>query len=380
MRIFAVMMFLALLAITIPNGNAAASFHGDEMLMLFSADTEDGQIAQSEMDSTHDMDGGESSTMPMEGMTMGGLMRPDMAPPAGVMGGMAPSEDRFMGSLSYMRMLMGGNRDGTDDVSAADVLADFPVTPLNMQMGMLMASGMYGVTEDFSVMAMVPYLWLEMDHTNRNGVDFKTRAEGVGDIVFSSAYDLYEGDVNSLQVLAGFSLPTGSINQRDDTPAGNDQVLPYPMQLGSGTVDAMPALHYAGFASGWSWGAHLGARLRLGRNSQDYSLGDRYDAGVWGSRLWSDSLSTSLMLSAETIGDIDGQDSRLNAATVPTADPDLRAGTFVMLALGVNYIVQDGPLSGVRFGLEGQLPVHQNLDGPQLERDYAFSFSVGRAF
>ena len=49
-------------------------------------------------------------------------------------------------SLQYMHMRMDGNRDGTDGVSTADVLAQFPVAPLNMDMDMVMAGAMYGIT------------------------------------------------------------------------------------------------------------------------------------------------------------------------------------------------------------------------------------------
>ena len=107
--------------------------------------------------------GGEDSVVlaqaSMDGM--GGamqMMRPDMAPPVGVMGAMSPKEGTFMPSLQYMHMRMDGNRDGTDDVSTAEVLAEFPIAPLSMDVDMLMAGAMYGITDDISVMAMIPYI------------------------------------------------------------------------------------------------------------------------------------------------------------------------------------------------------------------------------
>ena len=59
---------------------------------------------------------------------------------------------------------------------------------------------------------------------------------------------------------------------------------------------------------------------------------------------------------------------RLNPAMVPTDDPDLRAGRFVGLGLGANFVVPSGPLTGVRLAVEGTLPVYQRLDGPQVAR------------
>lgn len=380
MRIILVTVFVTAMGMIDATSQATASLHGAETLELFSADVSGGQIAGANISGDHSADG-ESGTMgAMESMPMAGMMRPDMAPPAGIMGGMSPSKGNFMGRVSYMRMLMGGNRDGTTEVSAADVRADFMVSPLNMKMDMLMASGMYGVSDDLSLMGMIPYIRMEMDHTNRAAVDFTTRSEGIGDVRVTAAYNIYEDGMSMIQLFAGMSLPTGSTNKRDDTPAGLDQVLPYPMQLGSGTVDALPGILYSSRSADWSWGARAGATLRIGRNSKDYSLGDAFDTSLWGARRWGGSLSTSIRLNAETIGDIDGADSRLNASMVPTADPDLRAGTVVSLGLGANYLVTEGSMSGVRFALEGQIPVYQNLDGPQLQRDFSLLFSAQRAF
>ena len=72
--------------------------------------------------------------------------------------------------------------------------------------------------------------------------------------------------------------------------------------------------------------------------------------------------------------------SRLNPAMAPTADPDLRAGKFISLGLGVNFIVPTGTLQGLRLSIEGTMPVYQKLDGPQIERDYAVFVALSKAF
>ena len=79
-------------------------------------------------------------------------------------GRMSPKAGVLMPSLDYMRMRMDGNRDGTRDVSTAEVLSQYPVAPLSMDVDMLMAGLMYGISDDISVMAMIPYVWKSMDH------------------------------------------------------------------------------------------------------------------------------------------------------------------------------------------------------------------------
>lgn len=323
------------------------------------------------------MSGGMSG-MPMEGMAS--MMRPDMAPPQGVLGGMSPKQGVFMPSVQYMHMRMDGNRDGTSEVSTAEVLAQFPVAALNMTVDMLMAGAMYGVTDDISVMAMVPYLWKSMDHVTRMGAAFTTESEGFGDVRVIGGYNIYKSNQHTVNLTAGLSFPTGSTDERDTTPAGPDQVLPYPMQNGSGTFDLIPGITYTGRTDDWSWGGQFGAIVRLGENDNDYTLGNVYAASIWGARRWVDWLSSSVRLTGETVENIDGADPRLNRMQVPTADPSLRAGNFVSVGLGLNFMVPSGVLQGTALSVEGIIPLYQDLDGPQVERDYGILVGLRKAF
>lgn len=316
--------------------------------------------------------------MPMQGM--GSMMRPDMAPPQGVIGGMSPKQGAIMPSLQYMHMRMDGNRDGTGGVSTAEVLSQFPVAPLSMDVDMLMAGLMYGVTDDISVMAMIPYVWKSMDHVTRMGTNFTTNAEGFGDFRMIGGYDVYKSGDHTIGLSAGLSFPTGSTDERDGTPAGSNQLLPYPMQNGSGTFDLLPGVTYTGRSDNWSWGSQVNAVVRLGENGDDYTLGNVYSASVWGARRWVDWLSSSARLIGEAVEDIDGADSRLNPLQVPTADPNLRAGNFLSLGLGLNFLVPTGPVEGTRLSVEGIIPVVQDLNGPQLERDYTILVGLRKAF
>jgi hypothetical protein len=311
---------------------------------------------------------------------MGSMMRPDMAPPQGVAGGMSPKQGAIMPSLQYMHMRMDGNRDGTGDVGTAEVLSRFPVAPLNMDVDMLMAGLMYGVTDDISVMAMIPYVWKSMDHVTRMGAEFTTGSEGFGDLRAIGGYDIYKSGGHTIGLSAGLSFPTGSTDERDDTPAGSNQPLPYPMQNGSGTFDLLPGVTYSGKSEDWSWGSQVNAVVRLGENDDDYTLGNVYSASVWGARRWTGWLSSSARLIGEVVEDIDGADLRLNPLQVPTADPNLRAGNFLSLGLGLNFLVPSGPAQGARLSVEGIIPVVQDLDGPQLERDYTVLVGLKKAF
>jgi len=95
--------------------------------------------------------------------------------PIGVMGAHAHTQGDWMFSYRFMRMDMDGNRDDSDRVSTKKVLKDYMIAPKSMTMDMHMLGAMYGVSDDLTVMLMVPYLDLEMDHVTRMGAKFTTR-------------------------------------------------------------------------------------------------------------------------------------------------------------------------------------------------------------
>jgi hypothetical protein len=308
-------------------------------------------------------------------------VRPDGHAPIGVMGDHTHKAGEVMLSYRYMNMNMHGNRDGTGDVSAQQVLDDFPIAPTDMTLEMHMFGAMYAPIDEITLMVMSSQVEKTMDHLHRTAGHFTTDASGFGDTSIGGMTGLYNDGTHVLDVGLGVSLPTGSIDERGATPAGPDQKLPYPMQLGSGTFDILPGVTYRGFAEDISWGGQLKAVLRTGENDEDYTLGDQYEASAWGAYRWNRWVSTSVRLDGLTWGDIDGADPELNAAAVPTADPDLRAGTRLDLTFGINLFFPKGSVAdGHRLAVEAGLPVYQHLDGPQLETDWIVTVGWQKAF
>ncbi len=306
--------------------------------------------------------------------------RPDGHAPIGVMGDHVHHAGEWMLSYRFMFMRMADNRDGTDRLSTSDVLADFPVAPINMNMEMHMLSAMYAPTDRLTLMAMLPVIHLSMDHRTRMGAKFTTRSTGPGDFRLTGLYRIWSDEIHSLHLNAGLSMPTGSVNERDDTPAADDAKLPYPMQLGSGTWDLLPGVTYLGQLDRYSWGFQPLGTLRLATNSEDYRLGRRIDMSLWGAYRFLDWLSASIRLNSQIWFNLHGKDPELNPAMVPTADPDRRGGRRLDLLFGLNGSVPSGMFKGLRIAVEGGLPVYQSLDGPQLETDYLVTAGLQYAF
>ncbi len=288
----------------------------------------------------------------------------------------------WMVGYRFAAMGMDGIRDGSRNRTDGQVLAEgFVVTPTDMTMEMHMFNVMFGVTDEITLMAMVPYVRKSMDHVRMDGLRFTTGSEGPGDLDISVLYSILRNANHRLIGIAGLTLPTGSIDEDDRLPAtmttpSSIQRLPYPMQLGSGSVDVKLGLTYLGQIEGWGWGAHASGLVRTDENKHDYRLGDRYDVTAWGARKVTHWSSASLRLGWTQRFDIVGADPALNPRIVPTADPDLQAGRRLDILLGLNLFQDAGRLEGLRVTAEAGLPVYQRLDGPQLETDWTTSLTI----
>lgn len=310
--------------------------------------------------------------------------------PLAVMGGHIHGKGEWMLSYRYMRMDMEGNRNGTDDLSPEEVItfpnpnggpANLRVVPTEMTMDMHMIGAMYAPTDWLTLMAMGMYVEKEMDHitfagaagTTRLG-EFTTKSSGWGDSRLSGLFRVYSDDIHSIHLNAGLSLPTGSIDEEDDVLAPTNTRptlrLPYSMQLGSGTFDALPGITYVGHSGNFGWGAQYIGEMRLeDENSEGYALGDRHRFTAWGGYKATDWLNLQANVTATTQSDIDGSDP-LIAAPVQTADPDNYGGETVALGAGFQINPTMPELRNVSFGAEISVPVYQDLNGPQMETDW----------
>ncbi len=326
-------------------------------------------------------------------------LRADDHAPLGVMGDHAHGAGEWMVSYRAMRMHMEGSRNGSSAVSLADIAATpnvfaapptLRVAPLRMTMDMHMFGLMYAPSDRLTVMAMANYLVNDMDHVTFQGMmgdtqlgAFTTKSEGFGDTRVSALYTVEKSQTSRTIVSAGVSLPTGSIDEVDAVLAPNGMrptlTLPYPMQLGSGTVDPFVSVTHARTAGRWGGGAQASALLRVTDNDQDYRRGDEVTATAWASYAVAPSVSLSGRLAATSLGKIEGRDARIGAP-VQTANPAFQGGERLEAALGANYVMQSGPARGHRLAAELVLPISQNLNGPQLETDWSFGLSWQLAF
>lgn len=325
--------------------------------------------------------------------------RADMIGPAGIMNPHIHEKGKWMIDYRYMGMKMWGLQSGTKGQSDLGTLY-FPYTdptvamptgslitsspigttipilsqnnfnymsvPTDMVMEMNMASVMTSLSDKWMIMFMVPVIKNRMTMLSSNFDRAPMSSSGIGDVSFSAAYRLIKTEHQNFFTGMGISLPTGSIDERDNMPMMGKQKVPYNMQPGTGTYNLLPQLSYNGQYDRFSWGILSQANLRMGKNDNNYKFGNRYEISSWISYLVFDVMSVSLRVAKQRWLNLQGLDATLDPKMDPQNDPYRQGGMRSDWFVGMNFLVTKGMLSGIRFGFEYGRPFHQNLNGPQM--------------
>ncbi len=297
--------------------------------------------------------------------------RPDGHAPITVMGDHTHGKGEFMFSYRYMYMNMEDLNQGSKNALFSDALRPnnvYMVTPTRMPMYMHMLGAMYAPTDKITILVMANYLAQEMDHLTAMGGTFRTASNGFGDLKVGALYKFFNKNKQQLHAQVGVSIPTGSIDTKDTTPASapNEVLLPYPMQIGSGTVDGILALTYLRQWDHFSIGTQARSTLRFGTNDNEYRLGNKYSINNWIALQAAHWVSFSGRIEVGAIERIEGINPALNPMMVITADTANSGMTYANAGLGFNIYAFEGPLHNLRLGFEAAIPLFQNMNGIQL--------------
>ncbi|MFT5334289.1 MAG: hypothetical protein ACI9GB_002196 [Halioglobus sp.] len=289
-------------------------------------------------------------------------------------------------SSNYEDYLDGSSKLSIDEVlfvpgQTARTDKNFPVVPTRIKQEVHALSLSYDASEAWTAAITLPYVKQSTDHISilPGYSRVNITSKGVGDTALVAQYRFAETLSSRWKLGFGLSVPTGSIDEEGDTPrAPGVQQLPYTMQLGSGTFDLPLYLAFASATNLLNWGAEASAKLRVGRNDRDYSLGNSFSASAWTRLVSWEWIKPSLRLSYRNWGDIDGADEDLMVPgpypyPAPVVNPNLFGGELIDLTVGV-LIPLFGP--GQALELEYGQPLYQSLNGPQSSQDYHVSLSL----
>ncbi len=318
--------------------------------------------------------------------------------PLNLIGGGIPEPHEFRFKVSEMFMEMGPLRDGNNDILSTTIVgapngSTFPAVPRSMQQYMTMLGGAYSFSDDFFLMMMTQYTVneMQMEVFSAVGTNFTMTSSGIGDTTVLGKYRLYANDnllpTKQLSVMFGLSVPTGDIHKKftNNTVANqNGTLLPYKMQLGSGTVDPIVGLTYQGSRDPFWWGFNTQLETHVYDNEQGYHRGQELRYDLYAMKQVHDNWVVHTQLNGWYEGQFSREpyEGRVNGEghnsfnpnsgfLSPLFDPQNYGGHKLALGIGLQY--QPAPLQVME--LTATLPIYQDLNGPQLRDNWMLQFS-----
>jgi len=327
--------------------------------------------------------------------------------PMNIPGGGVPETKEFRVKISPMTMSMDGLMDGSTSVDGNSLLGmpvmmgmptgKFMAVPTSMDMTMLNITAGYSFSDDLFGAVMLMHKDNRMDmqfnammqmSTGQDG--FTMESSGIADTMLMGKYRLFANDplipTRQASLMFGLSLPTGSIDERNSNhPVAMRQreLLPYGMQLGSGSYDPTIGLLYQASASPYWWGINGTFTARLHDNDRNYRLGNETRLDLYGMYQFRYNLLAQVQLNGSHWGKIRGEADEALSTSMATSsgrvtqadptspyltpqwNPNNYGGRKILATVGLQW--QPAPLHIIDINIG--VPVYQHLNGPQLEEE-----------
>lgn len=225
----------------------------------------------------------------------------------------------------------------------------------------------YGVTEKFALIGMVP--WLDK---RLRMAGFERGDDGLGDSTLLGRYQVFQldrpGETFRAQVLAGLKFPTGRDDARDSLGR-----LPQPLQLGSGSYDPVVAGVFSWQRLQWQADFDLGYKFITSANG--FRFGDTFTHNAafqyrLAPRTLPDAGVPSFVYGVLELNGIWAQRSEQNGSKIGDS-----GGYTLFVSPGLQYVTQRWVVE-----ISVQLPVVQDLNGSQLKTDYIVSTGIRMQF
>ena len=307
--------------------------------------------------------------------------RPDGVAPPGIRADRTLPSGTMEIAYRFSHANAEGLKFGDQDVFESDVLGlGFTFVPLERTSEAHWVSLGFGVTERITVMGSAA--WVQNDRTTANdSVLFFNESSGISDVDVEGLWEFYHEGPYRGHLQLGVLVPVGSFDKRGDFPDAVDVILPYEMQIGSGSWAVAPGLTGQVQNEVGSVGGQIRAVFSLTDNDRSWRPGTQVQGRLWAGYRFNDFVSVS--------GGIRGYDS----SAIHGFDPDLetlrdpgdlalsRAFKRVDLPFGVNLRLPPGsPLAGQRLTAEAVWTVHEESDGPSLANDWGFTIGFQSSF
>jgi len=303
--------------------------------------------------------------------------RPDARAPSALQGSGMLSLGEFEVSYRLHKMNFGDVRLGTEVLNFLDVLAFYGGAPIGRTETAHVVTASWGLLDWLTLEGSAA--WLIRDRqfgTETLFVD--NESSGVSDVEAAALIQIIDRDGVKAHLIGGVEIPTGSIEKADVNLDGGESILPYEMQMGTGSLSVVPGAAAAIQNEKATLGAQVKARFRLNDNGRDYRYGDRFDGAVWAGYMLTENFAVTTGARFSKWGSIKGLDADMDPNADPGQDPFFSSGTRLDVPLGLNIRLTEGVLSGMEFAFEFLWPTYENYEAPRQQGEWGFNFGVSR--
>lgn len=303
--------------------------------------------------------------------------RPDARPPGALFGVRMLEMSDLQIEYRFAKMNYGDIRFETEVVPFLDVLDAYQAAPFGRTHTDHILRVSYGLMDWLTLEGRAG--WLTRDRAvGTEDVFVDTNSSGISDIEAAALISVVDRDGVKAHLIGGVEIPTGSIEKVGPDITGTPRLLPYEMQLGTGSFSVAPGVAASMQNDIATIGANVRAFFRLNDNGRGYRLGDAFRGNFWASYLLTENFSITTGARVHKWGSIEGRDSALDPLSDPGADPLFSSGTTVDIPLGLNIRLSEGLLTGTDIQFEFVWPTYESFDAPRPQGDWGFNLTLGR--
>lgn len=294
-----------------------------------------------------------------------------------------PETHEWRMKYTQNHMAMKGLTEDGDEIAFSD--DPYMMHPESMDMNMSMFGVGYTPSTRWMIMMMTNYTQKSMPMSN----GYTMESEGMGDVKLFAKRLLWADDIlfpsEQWSLLTGLSMPTGSIDERHDR---NNTLLPYSMQLGSGTWDPILGLQYSSKIDPWWYGGTVQYTARLYDNHKGYRFGDELEYNFYLIRQFRKDMLAQFLVEGTHTGSLEGEardiengdghvmNNPSNAYMTQRFDPDNYGGNEIWLSTGFQWqpdslLTQRPEIVDFNFGV----PAYRDTNGYQMDGEWKASFS-----
>jgi len=307
--------------------------------------------------------------------------RPDAVAPLGVFGARTLPAGALEFTALYSKMDQSGVRLGSDLIDPRILLDAHENVPFDLTTAGYVVRAAYGLSDDLTLAGRLGFQMRDRWQFNQDEVFFELESNGITDLELQALYDVYESGPYRAHLHAGLSVPTGSVTLEDGVEGLREEGhLPYDMQIGAGAFGVSPGVTAQAMNENASVGAQLLATLYF-LEKEDWRLGDRVDANVWGAFRLNRFFSASVRVRALAFEEIDGFDPELDPNRDLGEFPFGLSGRRVDIPVGLNLYMPEGRWQGHRGSIEFVFTAHERFeDYAWVASDWGFEVGWQKTF